>query len=189
MVKHPDDGKGTPERWVALLRGINVGGHKPIKMEELKGAFSSLGFQRCKTILASGNVLFDSPEMDRAALARTIEEALARTFGHEITVALRTVREIQELAETEPFAKVAVTPQTRLYVTFLAEEGSKHSLRAGRPPGADFTVVGVTAREVCVALTLTPTSGTPELMSYLDRKLGRTATTRNWNTVAKIVKG
>ena len=176
-------------RWVALLRGINVGGHKPIKMDELKRAFASLGFQGCKTLLASGNVLFETPETGRTALVRTIEEALKRIFGHEVAVVLRTVGEIQELADAQPFAKVAVTPQTRLYVTFLAEGTTKHSLRAGTSTGADFTIVRVTPREVCIALTLTQTSGTPELMSYLDKTLGRTVTTRNWNTVAKILKG
>jgi len=188
-MKKGSPGGGAPTRWVALLRGINVGGHKPVKMDELKRLFASLGFQSCKTILASGNVLFESPATDRAALVRTIEEALARTFRHDISVALRTVQEIQELVESEPFAKVAATPQTRLYVTFLAKGGSKRSLPAGSPPGADFTIVRVTPGEVCIALTLTQTSGTPELMSYLDKELGRTATTRNWNTVAKILKG
>jgi len=189
MKKGSTGGGGTPIRWVALLRGINVGGHKPVKMDELKRAFASLGFQGCTTLLASGNVLFETAEADRSVLVRAIEEALARTFGHEIGVALRTVQEIQKLADLEPFAAVEVTPQTRLYVTFLAAGTPKHALRAGGTPGADFTIVRVTPGEVCIALTLSRTSGTPELMSYLDKALGRTVTTRNWNTVAKILKG
>ncbi len=189
MSKKPAAGYDGATGYVALLRGINVGGHKPVKMEELKGVFGSLGFAGVKTVLASGNVLFESPASDSTALARRIEEMLAKQLGHEVTVVVRSRREIEELAASDPFAGVALTPQTRLYVTFLAEGGSSRPLRAGKPPSPDFSFVRVTPGEVCSVLTLTPATGTTELMSFLDRELGRASTTRNWNTVLKLLRG
>ncbi len=72
-------------RYVAFLRGINVGGHQPVKMEELKKAFESMGFQNVKTLLASGNVLFETPETGADNLIKQIEGKLEKEFGRKVT--------------------------------------------------------------------------------------------------------
>src|SRR5215469_16108408 len=109
-------------RYVALLRGINLGGHKQVRMEDLRRLLESMGFLNVKTVLNSGNVVFDARETSKTALVKRIEEALTKTFGHEIPVILRKLCEIQELVDSNPFEKVRVTPDTRLYVTFLSEK-------------------------------------------------------------------
>jgi len=109
-------------KYVAFLRGINVGGHKAIKMEKLKKAFETLGLENVKTLLASGNVLFEAPSASASTLTKKIENKLEAAFGHEIGVLIRKIEELQRLAEVDPFAGIKVTPQTRLYVTFLSEK-------------------------------------------------------------------
>ncbi len=70
-----------PTRYVALLRGINMLGHKPIRMEAVQNAFTHLGYQNVKTVSASGNVLFETPKR-QTVLVNEIEDKLEKTFGH-----------------------------------------------------------------------------------------------------------
>lgn len=174
-------------KYVAFLRGINVGGHKPVKMEELKKAFESMGFQNVKTLLASGNVLFETPETGTDNLVKRIEEKLEKELGHEIGVLLRTIEEIQNLVDADPFKNIKVTPQTSFYVTFLSEK-SKSTLKIPYESiEKDIKIVQVSASEVCSYITLSPNRGTSDLISVLEKELGRKITTRNWNTITKIL--
>ena len=175
-------------KYVALLRGINVGGHKPIKMDALARAFGSLGFKYVKTILASGNVLFDAPESQVAALTQKIEKKLEATFSHPVGVTLRTVPEIQKRVKAEPFKKITVTTQTRLYVTFR-RDNTRGTLKIPyQSPEKDFQILRVSAGEICSVLTLSPDRQTTELMNMLEKEFGKTVTTRNWNTVVRFLK-
>src|SRR5690349_12065303 len=118
--------------YVAFLRGINVGGNMIIGMEDLKKAFAALGFANIRTVLATGNVVFESPEKDRAALTRKIEQKLKTSFKSEISVIVRTMKGIQSLVASRPFKSRRMTPQTKLQVSFLSldlEEGFKTSQR------------------------------------------------------------
>lgn len=108
--------------YIALLRGINVGGSKPIKMDALRNEFESLGFERVRTVLTSGNVLFEAKGTDRHAVTRKIKDKLEKTFGHDTSVILRTRREVFDLVDSNPFEYVKITPKTRLYVTFFMEK-------------------------------------------------------------------
>jgi len=173
---------------VAFLRGINVGGHKAIKMNELKKAFEAIGFANVETLLASGNVLFDAQKSNEGSLAEKIEGALDNTFGHEIGVLVRTVEALQELADKGPFSGIKVTPQTRLYVTFISEEPESDFGIPYESPDGNFKIISATSDEVFSVLTLSPGSRTVGLMSILEKKFGRKVTTRNWNTIQKILK-
>src|SRR4051794_34349410 len=102
-------------KFVALLRGINVGGNKMVKMDDLKKWFAALGFKNVKTILNSGNVLFESADDDEDAVVKNIADKLKTQLGHEIGVQVRSIEEIQKLADRNPFKKINVTPETRLY--------------------------------------------------------------------------
>jgi uncharacterized protein (DUF1697 family) len=175
-------------RYAAFLRGINVGG-VTVKMDKLKKAFEALGFANVKTLLASGNVLFTAPSSTESALAKKIEKKVATDFGREIGVLVRKIEELQRLAKADPFAGIKVTPQTRLYVTFLSEK-NKSSLKIPyETPDKNFRIIRANGREVCSSIpTLSPTSRTVDLMSILEKEFGRKITTRNWNTIEKILK-
>jgi uncharacterized protein (DUF1697 family) len=180
--------QGAMLKYLAFLRGINVGGHKPIKMDALAGAFGSLGFQNVKTILASGNVLFDAPKSDSVALAQKIEAKLETVFGHSVGVTLRTIPEIQKLVKSDPFKNITVTPQTRLYVTFRRDKTRGALKIPYQSPEKDFQILRISTGEVCTVLTLSPERQTTQLMNILEKEFGKTVTTRNWNTVLKILK-
>lgn len=166
-------------KYIAFLRGINVGGNKIIKMEDLKRIFESLGFTNVKTVLASGNVLF---EATTNVTSEVIEEKLKNKFGFVVGVILRTIEEIKELIALDPFKDMTVTPNTRLYVTFLEKIKNKPT---DYPP--DFTIVKITTREVCSVLIVSKNKRSVDLMASLEKELGKKITTRNWNTVLKMV--
>src|SRR5881296_3765410 len=112
-------------RYVAFLRGINVGGKKLIKMEDLRRMFESLGFKNVKTFIQSGNVIFDAPETNRQTLTRKIEKQLVKAFGHEVTVAMQTVDELKDILRRNPFKKIEPSADQVMFVAFLAEEPGK----------------------------------------------------------------
>jgi uncharacterized protein (DUF1697 family) len=175
-------------QYVAFLRGINVGGNKQVPMERLKKAFESLGFQNVRTILATGNVLFDATSASVAALAGKIEDKLKRTFGFEIGTMVRTLKELQALAASNPFKGIQVTPETRLYVTFLAEKPASKLKIPCSTPLKDFQILRVTPTEVCSVVTLSPARRTVDIMAVIEKEFGKRVTTRNWNTVARVLK-
>lgn len=153
-------------------------------MADLRECFSSLGFENVKTVLASGNVIFDAVEADGRGLSREIEAGLRKTAGYEVGVIVRSGEEIERMVEEDPFRGITITPGTRLYVTFLKEKlASTPSL----PPGpAAFRVLRVTDGEVFSVLTLSERGRTIDAMGVIEKAFGRDVTTRNWNTVVKI---
>ncbi len=183
-----------PVRYAAFLRGVNVGGHKPVKMADLRAAFEAMEFQNVKTVLASGNVVFERPTgadlPDNALdLAAYVEKNLDLSFGYPIDVALRTTADLRRLVDSAPFKGVAMTPDTRLYVTFLSDPAKSRPDFAYSAPEGDLRIVRVGPGEVCSVLTLSTARGTTELMALLEREFGGGVTTRNWNTVGKVLAG
>lgn len=175
-------------RQVAFLRGINVGGHKPVQMVALKKIFESLGFENVQTFLASGNVLFEAQPASKSILTKKIEEKLRNMLGHEIDVLIRTIAELRQLDKMNPFKGITITPQTRLYVTFLSKKPNSNLKFSYESVNKNFKIVCITRSEVCSVLVLKPNSQTTDLMSILEKEFGRKITTRNWNTVTRILK-
>jgi uncharacterized protein (DUF1697 family) len=177
-------------RYVAFLRGINVGGHKPLKMGDLRAVFEDMGFDDVETVHASGNVAFEADAgEDTASAAVRIEGELKQTFGYPIGVVVRPLADLERLVGSDPFAGIAIGPEIKLYVTFLS-----HPVKNGtgiRPDtvGGNVHLVKVTTREVLTAVTLSPKWGTTELMAWLEKEFGPGVTTRNWNTIMKVVGG
>ena len=174
-------------RYVAFPRGINVGGRQIVKMADLKKTFEGLGFKNVKTILASGNVLFESAEKTPQKVREMIEAGMKKKFQLNVNVILRTVDQIQKLVDSNPFAKIQVTPETRLYITFLSETPKSKLKIPYESPEKDFQILRVTEGEVCSALTLSPERRTVDAMSVLEKEFGKNVTTRNWNTVLKLM--
>ena len=173
--------------YVAFLRGINVGGNKIIKMADLAKAFASLGFTNVKTLLASGNVVFDAANA-KAATAPVIEAKLEKALGKKVGVLLRTGQEIQAMVAAPPFKGITVTPATRLYVTFLSEKPKSTLKIPYESPEKDFRILRLSADAVFSVLTLSPKRGTTDAMNILEKEFGKAITTRNWNTIVKIGK-
>lgn len=169
-------------RHLALLRGVNLG-KRQVKSAELAETFTALGYAGVKTLLASGNVLFDAPEPIDPA---TIETALAKAFGFEIGVVLRTQEQLRALIATDPFAGKTEDADTKLYVMFLRDPLS-HTLPMPCAVAGDFEVVHVTATEVCMMAFRQPTGRFGAGMDQVSKHFSRHTlwTSRNFNTVLK----
>ena len=177
----------TPTRFVALLRGINVGGNKKVPMTDLKKMLEKMKFMNVKTLLASGNVLFDSTEAGEKTLKKNIEECLLKTFGFPVPTLIRPLQELKKLQTSDPFKGIRVTPETRLYVTFLSGKPTRSLKIPYVSPDGNYKILRVSDTEICSVLTVTKDHGTIDVMSVLEKEFGREITTRNWNTVQKLV--
>lgn len=175
-------------KYAAFLLGVNIGPHKRVPMKDLRDMFECMGFGNVRTLLASGNVLFDSPGKNAAALAGELEEQLKKTFGFEVGVIVRPIADIKKMIDADPFKKVRVTKDVRLYVTFYTGEPQKKialPYKAEDEEGGVFRIVNVSGNVVYSVVTLGE-SGTTEAMNILKKLFGRKITTRNWNTVKKL---
>ncbi len=173
-------------KYAAFLRGINIGGRK-VAMKDLQQVFESLGFSNVKTFIASGNVAFESDDSDSASLTHTIEQKLKTRFGFDIGTMLRNLKDLQTLASVDPFKAAATDSKTKLYVTFLAGKPEAKLRLPYKHPDKNFTVVYLSDAEVCSVLTLSPGTGTTDLMKFLEKQFGKNITTRNWNTIQKLL--
>lgn len=168
-------------RYVALLRGVNLG-KRQVKSAELVAAFEAMGFANVKTLLASGNVLFDGEAPERAR----IEAALERQFGFAIGTVLRSRDEMAALVARDPFKGRIEDADTKLYVTFLAEPDAR-TLPMPCGIAGDFEVVDLTEREVCMLAFRLPNGRFGLGMEQVGKHFGskRLWTSRNFNTVLK----
>ena len=150
-------------RYVAFLRGINVGGHRPLKMADVRAAFEGLGFGGVVTVQASGNVVFEAGADGGAdSLAARIAGELRRAFGYPIGVVIRPLADLERLVGSHPFKGIAVGPDTRLYVTFLSHPAKNGTRIRPEAASGSLQLVEVTAGEILTAITLSPKWGTTE---------------------------
>lgn len=172
------------KKYVAFLRGVNSGRNPAVMMEVLRKVFEELGFGNIRTILASGNVLFETDSTDETMLEQQIEKVLPAAIGFQSSVFIRTYDEIRHLVALHPFEDIPSNPQVRLYVTFLR---GKSKTRITFPhEGKGYTILGIVDGVVCSVVDLAEAK-TPDLMQVLDKEFGEGNTTRNWNTVLRIV--
>ena len=171
-------------QWVAFLRGINLGG-RTVRMEELCRAFQQAGFTRVASVLASGNILFSS---DPPPDAQQISLVLEKAFGFPIDVVLRSLDQLQAMVASDPFAGWEADRNTKFYVTFSSAPlaGALDALEADP---ADFQLVRVDEKDYfCVAFRQ-PSGRFGAGMDRLERRFSdQTITTRNWNTIHRIMK-
>lgn len=178
----------TNFQYVAFLRGINVGGHAAITMAGLKAVFEKLGFSNVRTVLASGNVVFEAPLADEKGLRVEIESGLKKAFKRKVHVLLRRRDDLVKLRSAGPFKRIGASPDVQLYVTFLDDGAKTPAIKIPyATPGNELRIIGATASEVFSVVSLGKGMGTPELMAILEKEFGSDLTTRNWNTVLKAL--
>ncbi|HLJ67672.1 MAG TPA: DUF1697 domain-containing protein, partial [Chloroflexota bacterium] len=168
--------------YVALLRGINVGGHT-VKMDVLRGLFAELGLQAVRSYIQTGNVFFRSDEPDTQALRRRIEQHLGSVLGYEVATCLRTVEQMEALLTRDPFREVMVTPEIRLAVNFLAEPTAVTLPIPYSTPDGAYEVVDMTPTELFVVWRL-QNGRTGRSYGALEKQVGVPSTTRFWHTTA-----
>lgn len=114
-------------KYVALLRGINVGGKNKVDMKQLKAVFEDAGMTSVRTYINSGNVIFGAPERGRARLTHRLEKAIARRFGFKVDVLLRDLKTMQTLVKAIP-REWTDDATTRCYVMFLWDDVARPSV-------------------------------------------------------------
>ncbi|QSF45501.1 DUF1697 domain-containing protein [Paenibacillus tianjinensis] len=172
---------------IALLRGINVGGHKIIKMQDLKAMFESLGCGNVRTYIQSGNIVFESGESSGEGLVPIIEKRIRETFGFEVPVILRTMEELESAIQANPFQLEAQEDYKRLYVSFLDQAPAAGSLEKLVPYGDGADKLRVVGKELYILYEVS-VSQSPLFKVSLDKLLGVQLTARNWNTVNKLAE-
>lgn len=176
--------------YIALLRGINVGGKNIIKMADLKRVFEEIGLCEVQTYIQSGNVLFKSNEGEEALRSR-IEHELETAFGFSVTVVLRTAGELERIISNCPFSEEEISEAEAaseaecLYVSMMThaplQEKLEH-LNVYRSESEEYRLVG---REVF--LLFRNSIRNSKLANNL-QKLDVPATVRNWKTINKLVQ-
>jgi len=172
--------------YVALLRGINVGGKNPVPMRELVALFDALGCRDVRTYIQSGNAVFTAKPALAAGLPARFARAFGKRFGFDSPLVLRSAGELAKVAANNPFL-AAGEDVARLHVAFLADAPSKAQLAAldpQRSPPDRFVAAG---RELylCCPNGMARTKLTN---AYFDGKLGTVSTVRNWRTVLELTK-
>lgn len=170
-------------RYVAFLRGINVGG-RTIKMDALRQAFEVAGYENVKTLQAAGNVVFESRETNQVAVQAKVEKTIKAAFGFDVRVILRSAKDIQALVNSEPFKGVKVTPGMRLFITFFSDPPKPKIIASYRSVGGENGIRSVTKGHIISVLGAK--DGTPDHMDFLGKEFGDSITTRNWNTIQKL---
>jgi uncharacterized protein (DUF1697 family) len=171
--------------YIAMLRGINIGPHKRIKMERLRESFEGLGFDAVQTYIQSGNVVFKSAKTSAASLGKTIEERLLDDFGFSVSVILRTRKEMEKIIRRNPLLKENGVDPSKLHVAFLSEAPSPAALTKLDALTLPPDRVRCLGKELYLYFP-NGTSGSSLWKHPLDRVLSVTTTTRNWNTVNQL---
>lgn len=172
-------------RYVALLRGINLGPHRKISMADLRTLLSSIGFEDVSTHLQSGNALFTSDREDISAMEKEIEASVQRQMGHDVPVLIRTPGELARVVAANPFPHALASP-SRYYVAFLSGDPDPAVIASIDPAQYEEEFA---AGERCLYLWYPEGLHVSKLNNnFWERRLRLTATSRNWNTTTKLLE-
>jgi len=171
-------------RYVAFIRGINVGGNKKLSMADLRDLMTGLGYTDVATYIQSGNVVFSSDHDNPEVLEGEIEQEIAQEIGLDVSILVRSQAELAAVIEGNPFQEAAARPTT-LHVFFLSASPDRERLEKVDPRQfePDEFLVGDRVMYIHCPNGL----GRSKLAAYpWERRLGLRITSRNWNTVTKL---
>lgn len=172
---------------VAFLRAVNVGGTAMIAMAELKALAEDVGLADAKTLLQSGNLVFEAAGRSPAALEKLLERKVAERFAVETDIMVRTARALKAAMGRNPFPKEAKSDPSRLHVHFLKAPASAAAVASLRRAIKGHEAVKGTGGEIF--LYYPDGAGTSKLTNaVVERHLGARGTSRNWNTVTKLAE-
>lgn len=155
-------------------------------MAELRKKLSETGCENVRTILNSGNIIFETKQTNIQNLQFKIESHLTQSFNFSIPLILRTKIEIADLVHKNPFQTVHLHKDLRLYVSFLKDDPKIEITLPYYSKDNTYQIISISNRIICSVLDLSTTK-TPKGMDELEKLYGKNITTRNWNTILKIV--
>lgn len=172
-------------KYVAFLRGINVGGHHKVPMADLRATLRKVGYQNIVTLLNSGNVILDSPKDNIENLEKTIALQLEKTFGFPVPTIIRTAQTIIQMRAKDPFKDIKISKDIRLYVSLLKEKTNVNLELPWSNDDGTFKILEITGDSIISVLDLA-IAKTPKAMGVLEKTYGKNITTRNWKTIERI---
>ena len=173
--------------YISILRGINVSGHKLVKMDALRKLYENLGFLNVTTYVQSGNVIFTSNDIELHEIERKISQQIEKEFGFEVPIIALTADKLKSVIENNPFLKDSDKDHAFLHVTFLSSIPDHYDAKAienKKQEGED-----VSFSDNAVYLHCPNGYGRTKLTNnFLEAKLKVGATTRNWKTTNELFK-
>ncbi|MEM9075822.1 MAG: DUF1697 domain-containing protein [Bacteroidota bacterium] len=173
------------KKYIALLRGINVGGHKKIKMADLREVLSSHAFQEVQTYIQSGNILFRTEEQIPLELSEKINHIIKDSFGFDVPVLVLSAEELPKILNGNPFT--GKQEENHLFFTLLKSYPKQERVSLFNEyqfKNEDFHI-----SENCVYLSFTGSYRNAKLNNnFIENKLGVEATTRNLKTMQKLLE-
>jgi uncharacterized protein (DUF1697 family) len=173
-------GESMP-RYAAFLRGVSP---MNAKMPALKRAFEAAGFTEVKTVLSSGNVVFDTRRTSESALQRQAEAAMRDKLGQSFLTIVRPVEMLQEMLSSDPYRAFRLAPSAKRIVTFLRDEPTARLALPKELDGA--RLLALRGRELFSAYVPSPKGAV--FMTLIERTFGKEVTTRTWDTVGKVAR-
>lgn len=173
--------------YISILRGINVSGQKSIRMKNLMELYENLGFEKVRTYVQSGNVVFRTADLKPVELEVKISRHIAKEFGFEVPVMVMSREQLKKIIDDNPLSKDPGKDPAFLHVTFLASEPAEVKLDGIEPKksaGEEIVISGKVIYLYC------PNGyGKTKLSnSFLESILKVTATTRNWKTTQQLYR-
>ena len=175
------------EKYIAFLRGINVGGHHKVPMAELRREMEKMNFDNVTTILNSGNIVFTAKASEIETMQITISENLRKAFGFNIPTIIRKSEMIIDLIDKNPFKDIIITNDIRMSVSFLSKNIKTDLHMPWTSDDNSYSIIGKMDNNIFSVLDLS-INHTPKAMEILERYFGTNITTRNWNTIKRITK-
>lgn len=170
--------------YVALLRGVNVGGHNRLAMADLRALLADLGHGDPRTYVQSGNAVFSSDRTDD--IGRELAQRLSADLDVTATVMIRTADELTAVAAANPYSEPADADPTKVHVAFLSAEPADPSVFDVEPD--DYAPEELTAGDRVLYLHLPDGIGRSRLAEDVSRRTsGVAVTVRNWRTVARLL--
>jgi len=179
-------GSDEMNKYIVLLRGINVSGHKPVKMDSLSKMMQDLNFKKVKTYIQSGNVVFETDEENTYKLEKRISDRILKIFGFVVPVLVLDLDEMLEINKNNPFIQKRKEDTSKLYVTFLSAAPSPSVV-------AEINKINYKPDEFvfkgrAVYLFCPGSYGNTKLNNnFFENKLKLPATTRNWKTIGALI--
>jgi uncharacterized protein (DUF1697 family) len=172
--------------YVALLRGVNVGGNKMVAMADLRDMLTKLGFEDAKTLLQSGNAVFRCAAKPPAKLEALLEAATTKRFGLTCDYHIRTAAELQDAIDANPLKAEAKEDPSHLLVSFFRQPLDTAKVKAAQAAIAGPEVVRCDGRHLYMFYP--DGLGNSKAGIVVDKALGVRGTARNWNTVLKLAR-
>jgi len=173
--------------FISILRGINVSGHRMIKMDALRQLYTEMGFSNVQTYIQSGNVVFQYKKVKLLELEKNIAKKISEKSGFDVPVIVKEYEELKLIIKNNPFLKDKTKDTSHLHVTFLSAKPDKanfEKIKEGQYQADEFHLVDKSIYLYC------PNGyGNSKLTnSFFESKLKVTATTRNWRTTNELIK-